>query len=706
MRFTRALTGFLTTVIVGGVVIGVCLAALIPSLGIIGSATDYHSELVTDLSDLSERSTVYNSAGEEIGVLGIENRRNVSLAEVPQPIIDAVIATEDKTFWDNEGVDLSAVARAALKNLTSGEIEQGGSTISQQLVKNRILSPKRDLNRKIRELLLAIQLNKDYSKREILEQYLNTVYFGQGANGIATAVERLLIRPDPTSIYSARITPMNEVTIGEAAMLAGLIQSPETYNPILFPDRARERRTFVLTQMREEGYITAEQEAAANLEPVNSIRPGDDLRPGNAWVEEVQARLFNDPRFSVLGADKAARENAVLRGGLKIYATLDPRAQANAQAAVDQTVTQDQFSAAIVAMDPTTGAVRAMVGGKGEFANSQFNIATDGIGRQPGSTWKVITLAAAMQSHYSANDQVDGTSPCDFGLSLGKTQNAEGGEGVMTLRSATAGSVNCAFANLELSLGFTKVIDAAKKLGITQNTLQPFLTLTLGTIEATPLEMATVASSIANTAKTGARHEPYFVEKIVNPEGITIYQEAHPELRVMDQDAALCEVNLLRDVVTGGTGTGAQVPGWEVAGKTGTTDGHADAWFLGMTPVLAAVVWHGNPLGKIGDAGFGGNIPATIFRRFMTEQLAGIEPVGWEGPPAWCNAPGQFLSQAGRTTVPEGYEIRDGKLVPTTLPAPKVIVNPTPTTRPTTITTRPPAPTTPPTQPPVPTTKP
>ena len=147
-------------------------------------------------------------------------------------------------------------------------------------------------------------------------------------------------------------------------------------------------------------------------------------------MEEVQARLFTDPRYAVLGADKAARENAVLRGGLKIYATLDPRAQANAQAAVDDTVTQESFSAAVVAMDPTSGAVRAMVGGKGGFDTSQFNIATDGIGRQPGSTWKVITLATAMQNHYSANDQVSGSSPCDFGPSLGKTQNAEGGEGV------------------------------------------------------------------------------------------------------------------------------------------------------------------------------------------------------------------------------------------------------------------------------------
>ncbi|GMU80068.1 MAG: hypothetical protein AMXMBFR46_28540, partial [Acidimicrobiia bacterium] len=253
-RVVRALTGLLVTIVVGGIVVGVCLAALLPSIGILAGATDYTTELVTDLRDLSERSTVYNAAGEEIGALGLENRQNVTLDQVPQVVIDAVVATEDKTFWENDGVDVAAVARAALKNFTSGEVNQGGSTISQQLVKNRILSPKRDLNRKIREVLLAIELNNDYSKREILEQYLNTVYFGQGSYGIKSAVERLLIKPDPSSPFGGvRATKLEEVSIGEAAMLAGLIQSPESYNPFIHPDKTRVRRSFVLSQMVEEG---------------------------------------------------------------------------------------------------------------------------------------------------------------------------------------------------------------------------------------------------------------------------------------------------------------------------------------------------------------------------------------------------------------------------------------------------------------------
>ncbi|MFM8302683.1 MAG: transglycosylase domain-containing protein [Actinomycetota bacterium] len=677
-RFSRALVGLLVTIVVGGIVVGVCFAALLPGLGIVTTAVDYKTDLVTNLRSLSERSQVYDGDGNEVGVLGLENRQNVTLDEVPQVVINAVIATEDKTFWDNDGVDAQSVARAALKNLTSGEIEQGGSTISQQLVKNRILSPQRDLNRKIRELLLAIQLNKDYSKREILEQYLNTVYFGQGSYGIKSAVERLLIKPDASSPFGVRGTPLSEVSVADAAMLAGLISSPESYNPFLNPDKTKERRSFVLGRMVEDGYITRDQAAEAEDAPLPAILPPSELRPSNSWVEEVQDRLFSDPRYSVLGTTREQRENAVLRGGLKIYTTLDPAAQANAQAAVDESIGQKPgFTASIVAMDPTTGAVRAMVAGPG-FESSQYNIATSTPGRQAGSTWKTITLAAALQKRYSGNDQVDGTSPCDFG-NLGRTANSEGGDGVMTIRSATAGSVNCAYARMQLSVGFTDVIDMAKKLGITQNTLQPILTLTLGTIESTPLEMTTVASSIAGL---GLRHDPYFVDKIVNPEGVVIYQELHPGIRAFDEEAAACEIDLLRGVVTGGTGTGAAVPGWPVAGKTGTTDNRADAWFLGMTPKLVAAVWHGNPAGRVPGAGFGGQVPASIFRRFMTAQLAGTEPQNWPAPPSWCNAPGQFVGPAGRASIPSGFEVRDGQVVPVTLPPPTAVIVTPSTTRP------------------------
>ena len=219
MRFLRPLVGILVTVLIGGLVVGVCLAAFFPGLGIITSATDYSTNLVTDLRALSEKTIVYDSAGNELGQLGIENRQSITLDEVPDVLVNAVVATEDRTFWTNEGVDLPSVVRAALKNASAGEVSQGGSTISQQLVKNRILSPKRDLNRKVRELLLAVQLNKDYSKREILTQYLNTVYFGQGSYGVKSAVERLLLKSDPASPFGVRGTALSEVTVAAAAVV-------------------------------------------------------------------------------------------------------------------------------------------------------------------------------------------------------------------------------------------------------------------------------------------------------------------------------------------------------------------------------------------------------------------------------------------------------------------------------------------------------
>ena len=350
----------------------------------------------------------------------------------------------------------------------------------------------------------------------------------------------------------------------------------------------------------------------------------------------------------MLGDTPEAREAAILRGGLKIYATLDPGAQANAQGAVDETLPEKPgFTASLVAIEPATGAVKAMVAGPG-FEASQYNIATSTPGRQAGSTWKVITLAAAMQSHYSANDTVDGTGPCDFGPTLGMTDNAEGEDGIHTLRVSTAQSINCAFVNVELSLGFTKVIDMAKRLGITQDTLKPYLTLTLGTIEATPLEMATVAATIANLGMhTRSVLRPEDRERPRASRSST--SRSHPGIRALDADAAACEIDMLRGVVTGGTGTGAAVPGWQLAGKTGTTDRRADAWFVGLTPGLATAVWHGHSEANVGGAGFGGQIPATITRRFFTAQLPdGGQQTPWPDVPVVVQRAGP-VPESGRT---------------------------------------------------------
>jgi membrane peptidoglycan carboxypeptidase len=634
----------LTTVLVGGAAFGIAMAALVPGMATILGANRYRSLDVGSLRQLAQRSTVYDTSGDTIAVLGTQNREDAKLAEVPKILQDAVIAVEDKTFWENTGVDVHGLLRAALKNFTSGQV-QGGSTITQQLVKNRILSPKRDLNRKIKEIVLALRLNEKYSKREILEQYLNTVYFGQGSYGVKSAVERFFITTNPNSSIP-RGKHLDEITIGEAALLAGLISNPEGDNPFVYAARANARRAFALARMVDEGYITQEQATAANQEPLPAVKPEAELRPKSSWAEEVQDRLFHDPMFSVLGATVQERRNKVLTGGLKIYATRDPKIQQAAQDAIDQILPEKPgFTGALLAMDPRNGEVKAMVAGPG-FEQSQYNIATSYPGRQAGSTWKVITLAAALEKGFSPEDQVDGTSPCDFGGTIGKTQNAEGGGGTMTLRAATAHSVNCAFARTELAVGFDSIIATAHKMGITQQTLQPILTLTLGTIESTPLEMATVTSTIANG---GMHHDPVFVSKIVGPDGTVVFDDQSLQgEQAISADTAACEIDMLKGVITGGTGTAARLANHVAFGKTGTTDGKADANFLGATPQLAAFIWHGNATARVPGAGFGGQVPARIFKAFMDAALVGEPKMSFPPPGPYCDRSGQFITPVGR----------------------------------------------------------
>jgi len=673
-RIPQALRALIVTIVVGGVAVGACLAALIPGASTLTTSTYFRSDKLAELSKLAERSTVYDSQGNVLALLGLENRAPADLDEVPELIQNAVVASEDKTFWENKGVDFNGTLRAFLTNLTEGGIVQGGSTISQQLVKNRILTSKRNINRKVREIVLAVRLNEKYSKREILEQYLNTVYFGQGSYGVKSAVERFFLTVDP-GVPFPRGKQFSEVTIGEAALLAGLISNPEGNNPFLYPDRATLRRKLALENMVKESYITQEQADAANLEPLPTIKPVAELRPRNSWSEEVQDRLFTDPMFSVLGDTVKERQNNVLTGGLKIYATLDPKMQADAQRSMNEGLATGAkgFTGALVAIDPRNGFVKAMVAGPG-FESSQYNIATSYIGRQSGSTWKVITLAAALESGFSPADIVDGTSPCDF-KQYGRTQNAEGGGGsALTMRAATAHSVNCAFARIELAVGFNRVMDTARKMGITQDTLVPILTLTLGTIETAPLEMATVTATIANG---GIHHDPTFVSRIVAPDGEVVFDAKDiPGDRAISADAAACETDLMRGVVSGGTGGAARLNNRPVAGKTGTTDNKADANFLGFTPQLATFVWHGSAVGRVPGAGFGGGIPAGIFRRFMDAALAGQPVLQFPAPGAFCGRSAAFITENGRVATFNG--LLPGQTTVPTLVPPTVIIDTTP----------------------------
>lgn len=629
---------FSTIIGCGGALIGLCLAALAPGFSIINNAHNGDDRIDVAFSELASRTIVYDSTGKEIGRLGLEDRDPVKLSEVPEIMQKAVVAAEDKTFWENPGVDARAIARAATSNVSGdGSIVGGGSTITQQLVKNRVLTNEKTFSRKIKEAIIAYRITQAYSKTEILQEYLNTVYFGQGSYGIKSAVERFFQHS------------LEEMTIAEAALLTGLIPNPETWNPFTYPDRAKNRRAVVLKVMLEEGLITEEQEREANNAPLPTEKPSAELKPQNYLVAEVQRRLLNDKR---LGETPQERYNKVLRGGLKIYTSYDPDLQEAAQRAVDEKLpNQPPFTTAMVVMERNTGKIVAMVGGPG-FEDAKYNLATQGK-RQPGSTYKAVTLMAAMNNGFSPNDTVSGTSPCTInapGFAPWKTSNAEGGAGTSNLFKSTAGSVNCAFARLNAAVGPEKTAEMAEDLGVTHE-VPPYLSITLGTDETTPLDM----TAVYNTISTGGiRHNPVFVTKVEGQNGEVIFEEKYSGNRVVDEQVALTVTEMLKGTITGGTGTAARVPGHEVAGKTGTTDNYGDAWFCGMTTKYTSCVWMGDPSARTpmtsvgGRRVFGGTYPAAIWKAFMVSAMAGEASEKFVSPDKSKWLPSKYITDRGR----------------------------------------------------------
>ena len=461
------------------------------------------------LPHLPEVSTVYASDGTELGKLGVEDREPVAYAQIPAVLVNAVVATEDHTFWDNPGIDVRGITRALVADARSGRIAQGGSTITEQFVKEVLLDPKHDAALKLNEIVLAVRAAHKMTKRQILTDYLNAVYFGEGAYGVEAAAQRFFISGEGAPGSPGK--SLDELTLPDAALLAGLIASPSGYDPFAHPDLSRQRRAVVLDQMVARGYVGRAEADAAAAAPLPTTAVPTDLGPQSSVVAEVQQLLLADPR---LGATPRRRRSAVLGGGLQIFTTIDPVAQARALDAIHSVVPDEPpFTAAVVSIDPNNGYVRSAVSGV-DFDQLQYDLTTHLPGRQPGSTYKVITLAAALEAGYSPDDTVDGTSPCTAsapGLPVWNTENAEPGGGTLTLRQATTGSVNCAFAHVIASLGPPAVIDMAHRLGITQP-VPDYLPITLGVKEATPLEMATVAATLA---AGGVHHDPLFIERVV-----------------------------------------------------------------------------------------------------------------------------------------------------------------------------------------------
>lgn len=583
------------------------------------------------LNELSIRSYVYDADRRIIDVFSyVENRGLVDLDDISDQVKHAVIAIEDENFYLHTGIDLSAVFRAGLQNVGAGGITQGGSTITQQLIKNLVVGNKVEAERKLQEMAMAKRLEREMGKDEILHLYLNTVYFGQGAYGVQAAAE----------VYWG--LDAAELGWGEAALLAALISNPSGYDPIYNPLGALRQRRIVLNRLAVLGYITTEQADSYHLQPLPTEIDEIELPPRSYFVEEVKQRLLDDPRY--LGGSPEDRFNLVFNGGLRIYTTFDPVSQRHAEAAVATTLDEYnegehggvEATMALVALEPETGAVRAVVGGPG-FAQDEeeFNLATQG-SRQPGSAFKAFVMMALFEQGYQPGDRISGRGPCQIPNPGGVpdpyvANNFASSPGqVETITNQIRVSSNCAFLRLGRVAGIQPVIDTASKMGITTE-LEPVASLPLGSEEVHPIDMASAYGVIATG---GIRYEPYFIERIVDRQGNVLFAHELSGQRVVSERSACWAADVLENNMVNGTGRRAQLPLQTAAGKTGTTEESADAWFVGFTPHLAAAVWLGNPNERIPMRKVtGSSYPAVAWGRFMTSYHEGLEVVEFPNCP-------------------------------------------------------------------------
>lgn len=535
-----------------------------------------------------------------------QNRQDVPLDKIPVHLRQAVIATEDKRFYEHEGVDPMGIARALVTDIIRGEKAQGGSTITQQYVKQAFVTSEKTLKRKVQEAILAQRVERQFTKDEILHLYLNTIYYGHGAYGVEAA----------SRAYFGK--GVEKLTLAESAVIAGVIKSPGRYSPYLEPENGLGRRNMVLAQMLDQGFVdeAAYSEAKASPITLSGLKSAGAAR-APYYVEWVKEQLV-----------KEYGEKMVYRGGLRVRTTLDPVAQAAAEKAIKDVLDREgDPSAAIVAVKPGTGEIVAMVGGK-DFTTQQFNVATQGR-RQPGSAFKPFVLATALtEGVWSEKAFEAGPKQFSVGTGTWKVTGASGGKkGPMRLRPATEQSVNSVYAQLILDIGAEKVVKLGEALGLHEG-IEPVPAISLGGLRdgVSPLEMA---NAYATIAAGGKRAKPYAITEVRLADG-TVKQKTRPSLeQALDPQAAYITTDLLKGVIKRGTGEAASI-GRPAAGKTGTTQQYRDAWFVGYTPDLATAVWVGYPESQKemtnvhGRKVTGGSFPAEIWARFMKAALADV----------------------------------------------------------------------------------
>ena len=577
----------------------------------------------------AQTSRIVAGDGSDLSALHAEEDREVvPLARVPRVLRDAVLAAEDARFYTHGGVDARAIGRAAVQNVRSGRVAQGGSTITQQLAKQSVTGDERTFRRKLAEAVVAVQIEQRHDKDDILERYLNLVALGAGAHGVATGARQW---------FGVEV---EDLTLPQAALLAGMIRAPAGYDPHRHPDRARSRRDDIIDRMEALGWVDEAAAAAARAAPLGVVPPAPETTAAPWFVDHVLDELQHDPAFAVLGADPQARADRLYRGGLRVETTLDPVWQAAADDAVARILPDPQDPrAALVALDPRTGEVRALVGGRDRddaadpFA--RFNLAVDGR-RQPGSAFKPLVLATALAQGHTLDQAFPGGGSVTIG-DWTVTNFAERDPGPVSLEDATVGSVNTVYARLVDEVGPEAVARTAAAAGI-RRPLAPLPSLALGAQEVSPLELAAVQATLA---AGGEYRAPSVVRRILGPDGGVLYDRGEvPGERVIDAAVAADVTRALRGVVDRGTGTRADLQR-PTAGKTGTTQEGADAWFAGYTPDLAAAVWIGFPEGRVPMVPprtrapvQGGTWPAEIFARFGLAALADVPANDFPAPPA------------------------------------------------------------------------
>ncbi len=595
------------------------LPALITAVALAATACSYQPLEDPGLGELGLTTIVYAADGSVLAEWHAEeNRVLVEYDDLPRHLVDAIVAIEDERFWAHPGVDLKAVARALIENIEAGTIIQGGSTITQQYLKNVLLTPDVTADRKIEEATLALRLEENLTKEQILERYVNTVYLGGGSYGVGAAAAHY---------FGKRV---EDLDLPESALLAGLIRTPSRTDPYRYPDAALERRRLVLNKMVELGWISPDDAAVADGTDMRLAppQPPEQMRYPY-FTETVKQLLLEDV---ALGATATDRYNALFRGGLRIYTTIDPLIQEAAEQAVEAVLPKDGPSAALASVEPRTGYVRAIVGGADFYDDddpvAQFNLATQGL-RQTGSAFKPFVLAAALERGFDLGSTFAGGSSIVIATNSGpwQVENYGGANfGRLTLLDGTVWSVNVVYAQLVDAVGPSAVVEVARSAGITSD-LQPFHAVALGAQEASVLDMA---SAYGTFAAEGVHISPIFVTSIETTDGINLFDAVPIVTEALDRTVAQQVTTALSEVVARGTGARAAI-GRPVAGKTGTSQEHRDAWFVGYTPELSTAVWIGYPEAQIEMVPpvteitvTGGSWPAQIWSRYTAAALAGI----------------------------------------------------------------------------------